>query len=223
MESESIAVGHTCLIVCAGEFPARNIIRQLRYCNQTAICADGALKDINIYMPGFKTDFVIGDFDSLSIEAADSDPNHPRYIKAEDQEITDAEKCLRYALSHKAKNIDIVGFQGKRLDHTINNLSLLRRYHGHADIRLWNNTDVVVYRSSNFFLRMKPEQRISFIPLFEDVTFGLCSGVSYPLDGLTLNLNDKISVSNLTDKEEVSIEIVRGSTLVIYDHTTREL
>ncbi len=72
-------------------------------------------------------DVVIGDFDSLAGRLL-SGRDGPRFLRVDDQETTDSEKALLYALDQGIEEAVLVGAVGWRLDHTLYNTFLLERF-----------------------------------------------------------------------------------------------
>ena len=202
------------LIILNGEILDNQIIKHFKNRNLYTICADGSIDKVRKLIPDFVPHFVIGDFDSISKKSMEID--NVKYFHATNKNFTDGEKSIVYALTNGATEIDIIGFGGNRLDHTLNHLFLLKKYESQADIRMWDQCDTILYRSSSFNLKVKPENRISFIPFFEKTVFGTCKGLEYTCDNITLH--EQPSISNKTTSGEISVEIKEGSVLVVVSH-----
>jgi len=85
------------------------------------LCVDGAAnKIINL---GIKPDYILGDLDSINkINIRKYSQN---LIKLENQNYNDLHKTLLWAKEKNIKNIDIIGIDGKRIDHTIGNFNII--------------------------------------------------------------------------------------------------
>ena len=85
------------------------------------VCADGAAN--KIIKLGIEPDYILGDLDSI-----DSD-NLKKYskniIQLKNQEYNDLHKSLLWIKEKNIKKIDIIGIDGKRIDHTIGNFSII--------------------------------------------------------------------------------------------------
>ena len=85
------------------------------------ICVDGAAnKVINANM---KPDYIIGDLDSISRINLVKYKN--KIIELKDQNYNDLQKALNWLKNNGTSNIDVIGFDGKRADHMINNFNII--------------------------------------------------------------------------------------------------
>ena len=85
------------------------------------ICVDGAAnKVINANM---KPDYIIGDLDSISRINLVKYKN--KVVELKDQNYNDLQKALNWLKNNGTSNIDIIGFDGKRADHMINNFNII--------------------------------------------------------------------------------------------------
>ena len=114
-------------ILIIANSPEKNFGANLRGCleNKFVIALDGAadlLKEQNI-----RANIIIGDLDSIN-------SNYRATIFRPDQNKTDLEKGLVFIFKNAKefqglKQIKILNSQGGRLDHSLNNLRLLKRFH----------------------------------------------------------------------------------------------
>ena len=85
------------------------------------ICVDGAAnKVINANM---KPDYIIGDLDSISRINLVKYKN--KIVELKDQNYNDLQKALNWLKNNGTSNIDVIGFDGKRADHMINNFNII--------------------------------------------------------------------------------------------------
>ncbi|HKI46355.1 MAG TPA: thiamine diphosphokinase [Balneolales bacterium] len=110
------------LVLCNGEAPPPEFIKNLKSQATLFIATDGAGNTALEY--GIRPDIVIGDLDSFN------NPNDPELIliKDEDQETNDLEKALTYTLATDVEQVTVIGASGKRIDHTLKNLSVLKQF-----------------------------------------------------------------------------------------------
>lgn len=100
-------------------------IRKLELHYDMIISVDGAIK--NCLNQDIVPSIIIGDMDS--VPTRQRIPRAVKYLRIEDQNTTDLEKSIVYADTLGAKEIHIVNvLGGLRLDHTIYNIRLLRKY-----------------------------------------------------------------------------------------------
>ncbi|KAK3575759.1 hypothetical protein CHS0354_030091 [Potamilus streckersoni] len=182
------------LIILNGQLPSRKIIERLWSLCDTKICADGAYD--KLLATGFKElpDAVIGDGDSISTEFRQQLGSC--FIEAWDQNKTDSEKCLEYALAKGVKSVDIIGGDGLLNDHFLYNLSLMRRFSDRLSVSMQNDYDIIFYRSRPFSVQTGTGVRISLMPIYESVQIGQAEGLRYSVTGKTLSADGLMSISN---------------------------
>ncbi|MCD7969538.1 MAG: thiamine diphosphokinase [Alistipes sp.] len=117
---------HT-VILADGDFPSQGYAREILDGAKRVVCCDGAA-DTYIYNGGTPA-AIVGDLDSVS------DGTRASYAailhRDTDQETNDLTKAVRYCAENypdETGDILILGATGKREDHTIGNISLLRDY-----------------------------------------------------------------------------------------------
>lgn len=138
---------------------------------------------------------VTGDFDSLSENARVSlSGDGVQIVPTPDQDYTDLDKALRYAITVcAAEEITVFGALGRRLDHTYAALSALVKHGRQAQIRLVDSIGETCL--VNETLTLTREQALSGLPLpgrvLSLISLGRVegiwtSGVRWPLSGETL-------------------------------------
>ena len=108
------------ILVLNGQIPKKDELISFIEKYDQIICADGAANEmikLNIY-----PDFILGDIDSLQ---TDSINTRSKIIKLEDQNLNDFQKALTWLKDKDYNTIDIIGMDGKRIDHTIGNFSII--------------------------------------------------------------------------------------------------
>lgn len=111
------------LIIGNGAECSYSLLKQLMEWCPFIVALDGAYQ--RLLELQIKPDLVIGDFDSIGEYKEDPDTT---YLKIDDQETTDLEKGINYLISNDFTDINLVWVTGRRLDHTINNISILCMY-----------------------------------------------------------------------------------------------
>jgi len=133
---------------------------------------------------------VIGDFDSLSIEAQAVIPAH-RLHRVTEQESTDFEKCLAHV---EAPLIIGVGFAGDdRPDHELAALNALAR-HPHRRCILISRGMVVFLAPPLLSLTVEDGSILSLFPLGR--VRGRSEGLEWPIDGLEFAPDGRVGTSN---------------------------
>jgi len=85
------------------------------------ICVDGAAN--KVINANVKPDYIIGDLDSIS--RANLIKYKNKIIKFKNQNFNDLQKALIWLKKKGTSNMDIIGFDGKRADHMINNFNII--------------------------------------------------------------------------------------------------
>lgn len=136
---------------------------------------------------GVDCDVLIGDFDSLGYRPRGAVVHPP------EKDFTDLELALSHANGVDAEaEMLIFGATGGRLDMTLQNVYLLRRY---KQARLISKGGDVRYMGPGHFeLEKEGHDYLSFIPLVE--TELSLSGVKYPLDNRIVPVGGSLTVSN---------------------------
>ncbi len=193
---------HDVVVVGNGDYPSHPIPLKILNESKFVVCCDGGANEY--IRKGNIPNLIIGDGDSLSKENA---IRFKERIKIDsDQETNDLTKAVKYLLKNDFRDILIVGASGKREDHIIGNVSLLREYllHG-ANVRMY--TDYGVFIPCHNEIRFKSEKGIQ-ISIFNVNAINFDSkGLKYPLYDFTAlwqgTLNESIGeIVEITAKGE---------------------
>jgi thiamine pyrophosphokinase len=168
---------------------------------------------------GFEPDVIIGDLDSYEVTGNEK----ASVIHDPDQETNDLEKALNYALSESVQEVIIFSATGKRLDHTLKNLSVLKQFHnsfqkilirdGYADIFL---------ADSPFRAELPLNTPVSLFPLSGRVEGITTKGLKYALTDGFLENGVQDGSSNLTVEKTVEIVHKKGDLLLFIHHQMEE-
>ncbi len=210
----------SCLIICNGKLSKR-LLKKFFDLNKprkviSIIACDGACNFM--YDVNFSPDVIIGDMDSANLKAVNFFKKHGVKIKKDpDQYSNDLEKSLRYAIKNKYKKIYIAGFGGKRFDHSLNNLSVLKKYYTKSEITLYDETFTYCLINKKIEFDYKVGEVVSLIPL-PKAEGEKTSGLKYTLNGGTLELGIREGGMNEASAKEVSISVKKGELLVFRKH-----
>lgn len=206
-----------CLIVCNGHFTKKelNSFTKLNKPRRVIdiIACDGASDFLRKHK--VLPDVIIGDLDSVK-------PATLKYFSAKkvlikkvyDQNKNDLEKALMFSLGKKYKLIHIIGLSGKRLDHTLNNISVIKKYHRKADILFCENGFTGRIISKKIELNCRIGDIVSLIPL-PKATGITTSGLKYPLKNGTLEFGVRSGALNEAVSEVVNISLKKGCLLLL--------
>lgn len=174
-------------------------------CNKTIVAADGAgdkLLQIDI-----KPSVIIGDLDS----AQSNNYDDIEIIHLPDQNQTDFEKAMQYMAKQNLLPTIVCGVNGGYIDHILNNISIITQH------------ESVFYAPPLIGYVIKgPSTFKSHFPLNTKISlFGMVkskinsSGLKWELNNETLELPGYNSSSNRTASEQISIEVLEGTLLIL--------
>ena len=203
------------LIISSGKINDYTLLDNLINKNDHIVCADGGIDHI------IKIDripnIVLGDLDSISdlgikyIEDKKIKINKFPTIK----DNTDTELAINYLNNIGVDEITLIGGTGTRLDHTIANILLMKRFNqNHKVLRIIDDNNIIHYVVDDIKIKRMDERFISIIPLnYEGITVSL-SGFKYPLDHKFIEFSSTLGISNEIKDEIGIITIHEGEALV---------
>lgn len=204
------------VIICNGEPPRRGQVAGAMGAGVRLIAADGGA--LVAAALGLEPDIIIGDLDSYNVTGDE----RACVIHDPDPETNDLEKALGRAVSESVSEAIIFGATGKRLDHTLKNLSVLKRF------RQVFKTLVIRDRYADIFLADSPFRRelplrtpVSFFPLSGRVDGITTRGLKYPLTNESLENGVRDGSSNLSIEPTVEVTFETGDLLFLIHHDVR--
>lgn len=200
----------TGLLFANGDITNREIRQLAEDQFDLIIAADGgaaaALKH------GFRPACVVGDLDSVTPAVRQKLPG-TIFVHRPSQESNDLEKALIHARQLGVTDLTVLGTDGQRLDHTLNNLSVLSRYDQDFDLRLLTPHAEVFIVRDRWDYRGPVGKTISLIPLAR--AGGVRTrGLAFPLDNDPLEFGQREGLSNYSTQESVSVRIRSGLLFV---------
>lgn len=201
------------VILCDGDIPQKHVIGHDVSGADLFIAADGGANRANEL--GFQPDIIIGDLDSYTVTGDEK----ALVIKNEYQETNDLEKALLYAFKKSASETIVFGATGKRLDHTLKNLSVLLQYNSKFDsIVLVDDYATMKIIQSPFNESFEVGTIISLFPLSGKVEGITTKGLKYPLSNEALENGVRDGSSNEAIEETVEIIFKKGDLLLLTHH-----
>lgn len=195
------------LIIGSGNFSAR-VSELLKNEEYYTICADGGYDHAKV--AGIIPDILLGDMDSIKVKADIKAIIYP----AEKNE-TDSEIALMYAIENGYKDIILTGVTGTRLDHTLNNIFLLKMANEHdVNAVIIDDCNEVYYTESQLELYGNEGEFFSIIPICGDICVSV-ENAKYPLSDEVLHFGKSRGISNEFLGKECIITIKKGSAIVI--------
>lgn len=183
------------------------------------ICADGGAR--HLIEMDIMPNVILGDLDSIREE----DKKIFKEKKVEfyefpcDKDASDTELALDFALSHGASEVVFIGAIGSRMDHSIGNITLLKKLLDN-DIKgkvINENNEIYLLNNkiNELTLQGKEGDYLSIIPLSNSVKGITLSGFKFPLKDAEIPLGSSLGISNEFARDVVKIVIKEGFLLVI--------
>jgi thiamine pyrophosphokinase len=196
------------LIIANGTELAAKTLKNLAKSASFIIAADGGA---NICLKHkIIPNVIIGDFDSIS-QSALLRFQKIRQIQIKEQETTDLEKALSYALTFQPDEIIICSLFGNRLDHTFANAVIMHNFASQYPIplTLYDNSGILtLWQPGQRHLKNKNRKTVSFFS-FGDIKNLTLTGFRYELHGRDF-LENFIGVSNEYMNSECLISFSKG-------------
>ena len=186
---------------------------------QNIIAGDRGLEAL--YQLKIIPNHVVGDFDSVSPEILEFYKKQPKIIfhtyNAE-KDNTDTDIALKLAIQMKTSEITILGALGKRMDHAIANIHILKDALG-ANIPcqiLDEHNRIYLVNTEKTLEKDKVYGKyISLIPLTSTVEGLTLKGFKYPLNKYNLPIGTSLGISNEIIEDIAHIEMEKGILIVI--------
>ena len=173
------------------------------------ICADGGYDYAKEH--GITPDIVIGDMDSVKEEITEKTLIFPK-----EKDETDSEIAINYAIENGYTELVLAGFTGSRIDHTLNNILLLKMVHKKgANAVIADENNEIYYLDKKLTLEANPGEFLSIIPIEGDLLGVTAENVKYPLNDETLYFGKSRGISNEFLGKECTITAKAGSAIVI--------
>jgi thiamine pyrophosphokinase len=201
------------VVLCNGPPPPRPLLEYWLDGAELFVCADGAgYPYTGLPRP---PDAVVGDFDSLSGRVL-AGRDGPILLQSPDQETTDAEKALLYAIEQGAVEAILAGALGWRLDHTLINCGLLEKFAGQLRLCLaGEESDAVrIGPGDEVAWELPGETPFSVLPLLAPATGVSIGNARYELTDAVIRVGGLAAISNRVADPPLRIAVGGGSLLV---------
>lgn len=180
------------------------------------ICADGGMGHLKKL--GVRPDVLLGDFDSCSQE--DLKMWQQKGVKVDQfpskKDATDTELALEYALEQGFQEILILGATGRRFDHTLANVHILKKAVA-LGVRcsLIDSHNIVILIDKKEEIIKDEHKYISLVPLTTCVEGVTTEGLKYPLTDATLTIGNSLGISNELEGTKGAVSITEGLLILI--------
>lgn len=202
-----------CIIIANGKAPSKSVIKYLQTIGYSALfCADGGADSAK--KSGFVPDYIIGDFDSANDQTIRYFKNKSKIIRIKRQNDTDVEKCLKFIIKKKYKEVMLLGALGDRLDHSFCNLGIVHKFFDKIKIRIISGRSILTPYTGNVNLITLKGEIVSLYGI-NDKTKITSRGLKYPLKRTALPFGKKESTSNVAVEDSVRLNVEGGIIFVI--------
>ena len=182
------------LIIANGEACSMNLLHQLLEWSPLVVVLDSAID--RVIELGIKVDVLIGDFDRNFDYNRYKDLQYPiEIVKIDDQDSYDLDKAINYLIGRKIPAANIVWATGKRMDHTLTNITNMVRYREDIKLVMIDDYSKIFPLPKKFTKWYTAQTILSLIPI------GMAEGINtsnlkYELLNETLILGFKPGSSN---------------------------
>lgn len=186
------------LLIANGEACSTELLEELLEWSPTVLVLDGAIE--RVLAKGIKVDILLGDFDSnpMDLEQLKENQYPIQIIHTPDQEKTDLEKGIEHLIQLGYPAVNIVWATGKRMDHTIANVTNIAKYKETIKIVMLDDHSKItpLLPSPSVFEKWYTAgTSISLIPIAEANGI-ISSNLLYPLQEESLQLLGRMGNSN---------------------------
>ncbi len=205
------------LLIANGESCHPELLGQLLEWSPYVVVLDQAI--LRVMDMGLKADVLLGDFDrDLDVEAIRAAQYPIEVVATPDQNKTDLEKGIDFLIERGFPAVNIVWATGRRMDHTITNLTNIVRFKSKIKVTLIDDYSVIyplVGRFEKWYAKGTP---ISLIPV-GTVTGIETEGLLYNLYNESLTIGYRTGSSNeAADDGFVRITTQTGDLLLMECH-----
>lgn len=208
------------LIIAGGEIKKEMLQKYAKeHKGQNIIAVDKGLEildNLNI-MPTH----IVGDFDSISQEILKKYQDNPQiafHTYQPEKDNTDTDIAMQLAIQLKSSNITLLGALGKRMDHSLANIHILK-YALKAKIPCQiideYNKIYLIKETQTLYKNKTYGKNISILPLTSKVEGITLKGFKYPLEEYSLPVGISLGISNQIEENKAKIKIKNGILIVI--------
>ena len=198
------------VILANGKPPSGRMLNFHVDASDLFICADGganaaAARNVAPHV-------IIGDLDSVR-DSTLKKFDKSRILRVRDQESTDLEKALAFAVAQRCGFIVLLGTTGGRIDHELGNLSALVKYSRKAKITCIDKNGTLIPLAGKFSAVLPVGATISLLPLTscEGIT---TMGLRWNLKNETLKFGLREGTSNIVETSPITIRHRKGDLVL---------
>lgn len=205
------------LIISGGELNSqflKTFIKNNNINNVIAVDSGLELLDKNEIFPNY----IIGDFDSINKNILPKYENSAKIIKLNpEKDFSDTHMALKLAIELKSDSIYILGAMGKRIDHALANIHILKEaLENNIQCKILDeNNEIELITVGEKKLHNEEYKYISLIPLTTKVEGVTLTGFKYTLNNAILEIGHSIGISNELTEKEATINLKLGILILI--------
>lgn len=205
--------GMRAVILGNGEPPSAGLFAEAMAGSPLLLAADGGAN--TAARLGRTPDYVVGDLDSV-VAAGLAGVAVERQVRVDaDDTGTDLQKALHLARQLGVEEADLLGFTGRRVDHTLWNLSLLKTWGARMRLRFLDDYCETRLIRSRVRFSAPLGQRLSLCPLAGPVAGVHTQGLRFPLHGEKLIPGGRDGISNEVIANPVEVRVADGDLLLV--------
>ncbi len=173
------------------------------------IAADGGANICRICE--INPDYIVGDLDSITIENTEHF-SKSKFIKIKEQNNTDLQKAINYAVKLNPTSIKIISAFGKRTDHSLANILIFQNYSEQIPLEIYDNFGIMkFYSPGEHNIALHIGQTISFFSI-SPVEGLFLKGFKYSVSDAN-NSNNFIGISNVAIEQNCTIKLNKGKVI----------
>ena len=156
-------------------------------------------------------DYIVGDIDSITPENI-KHFSKSKFVEIKEQNHTDLQKAINYAVKLNPKSIKIISAFGKRTDHSLANILIFQNYNEQVPLEIYDNFGVMkFYSPGKHNIALHIGQTISFFSL-APVEGLFLEGFKYSIIDAN-NSNNFIGISNIAIEQNCIIKFDKGKII----------
>ncbi|MCX7879988.1 MAG: thiamine diphosphokinase [Ignavibacteria bacterium] len=204
-------ISFDCIVCLNAPMPSLGFF--LDFKNIPVIGADGGA--VRLFEKGIICDYVVGDLDAFRKAKVENFFDKAKIVHEPSQDINDFEKSLIFCSKLGFFNILVLGFHGGELEHTLNNWSILYKFHERMNLCIYENNRYAIPLSKSIELGTTKNEMISIIP--QPKAKLRTKNLKWELNSEYLEIGKREGARNVSIGEWIQIEILEGSILLFFD------
>ncbi|OXS25526.1 MAG: thiamine diphosphokinase [Acetobacterium sp. MES1] len=178
------------------------------------ICADGGAnfaRELKL-----KPNIIIGDMDSITAETSEYYKAVQLEMYPQKKDETDTELAIMHAIKRGADKVIVLGGLGSRMDHSIANIYLLKRFTDvNIEAEIVNENNQIRLLGKTTELSFPIGTIVSILPIGENVTGLTITGFEYPITAGEMSVDKPYGISNVVNRNSQQISFEQGLLMVI--------